>query len=190
MKNTLLTLALLFSALLFLGSCGDDDPVEPENEEEVITTVNLTFTPTSGTAVTMTYKDEDGEDGPAAPTVTGGTLAANSTYTLAVELLNETENPAEDVTEEIEEEDLDHQFFFTVSSALNMTVAYADQDSQGNPIGLSNTITTGDASTGTLTVVLRHEPDKSATGVSGGDATNAGGETDIETNPAFPITIQ
>ena len=33
---------------------------------------------------------------------------------------------------------------------------------------------------GTITVILRHEPDKDASGVSNGDITNAGGETDIE----------
>ena len=33
---------------------------------------------------------------------------------------------------------------------------------------------------GQFTVTLRHEPDKSAQGVSAGDITNAGGETDIE----------
>ena len=42
------------------------------------------------------------------------------------------------------------------------------------------TATTGDASSGDVTVILRHEPDKEADGVSDGDVTNAGGETDVE----------
>ena len=36
--------------------------------------------------------------------------------------------------------------------------------------------------------MLRHEPDKSAAGVSSGDITNAGGETDIEVS--FNVIIE
>lgn len=180
----LFILNILFG-VLFLNSCKDDDPVE-ENDEEVITTLTYTLTPTTGDAVTLSFSDLDG-DGGNDPVITGGTLQANMTYTGALDLKNESETPAESITEEIEEEDLEHQFFFTVAGA-NLTVAYGDQDANGNPLGLATTLTTGDASTGTLQVVLRHEPDKSATGVSTGDITNAGGETDIEVT--FDITIQ
>jgi hypothetical protein len=67
-------------------------------------------------------------------------------------------------------------------------VAYGDVDGNGKPLGLQTTVVTGDVSTGTLTITLRHEPDKSAAGVSGGDLTNAGGETDIEVT--FDVTVQ
>ena len=53
-------------------------------------------------------------------------------------------------------------------------------DANGNPIGLLTTVTTEEPGNGTITVILRHEPDKFALGVSNGDITNAGGETDIE----------
>ena len=82
---------------------------------------------------------------------------------------------------------MEHQFFFTATGA-NLTVGYADEDDNGNPLGLVTTLTTSDASSGTIQVVLRHEPDKSATGVQSGDITNAGGETDIEVT--FDITLQ
>lgn len=176
--------------LVILSNCGDDDPIAPPNEEELITTVNLVFTPTSGTAVTLKYYDEDGGNGAAAPVVTGGTLAANTAYSVTLEILNESETPAEDISEEIKEEDEDHQFFFEISSSLNLThTSYDDEDGNGNPLGLENTFTTGTASNGTLKVILRHEPVKSAAGVSDGDITNAAGETDIETLPAIDITI-
>ena len=61
-----------------------------------------------------------------------------------------------------------------------MTIAYADLDANDNPIGLSSTITTGAVGTGTFTVILIHEPNKTVEGVSGGDITNAGGASDIE----------
>lgn len=173
-------------AVLFLNSCKDDDMIDI-GDEELITTVTYTLTPTSGDVVTLSFSDVDGEGGNAA-IVTGGTLQANMTYTGALDLKNESETPAESITEEIEEEDLDHQFFFSTAGGLDLTVEYNDQDSEGNPLGLATNVVTGAASTGTLKVILRHEPEKGASGVSTGDITNAGGETDIEVT--FDIVIQ
>lgn len=181
-------LILPFLVLIIIGvtSCEKDDPVIP-NEEEVITTLNFKLTPVGGgTAVTFTYQDLDG-DGGNAPTITNGTLVANTTYTGAIELLNEQETPAEDITVEIQDEDEEHQFFFT-STTTGVSVSYKDQDGDGNPIGLQTELTTGSAAMGELTIVLRHEPNKTATGVAGGDITNAGGETDIEVT--FDIDVQ
>lgn len=176
----------IFFLLLILSSCNDDD-VTPDNDEEVITTLTLSLTPSSGgVPVVMVFQDLDG-DGGNAPTVTGGTLAANTTYSGSATFLNEAESPAEDITEEIEEEDEEHQVFYA-ASGINITPSYNDMDEDGNPIGLATTMQTGSASSGTLTVTLRHEPNKSATGVSAGDITNAGGETDIEVT--FPVSIQ
>ena len=171
-----LTLGYLFIALTACSS--DDDNPTPVHEEEVITTVIATLTPQGGgTDVTLTSRDLDG-DGPNDPVVTiSGALASGTTYDGAITLSNETESPAEDITAEVSEEGADHQFFFT--SGIG-TVAYDDIDSNGDPIGLEFTLTTSTATTGNLTIILRHEPNKSATGVSGGDITNAGGETDVD----------
>ncbi len=180
-------IAFCLLGALTIYSCGNDDEMDPEPPEEVITTLNYTLTPDGGgTTVTLSFRDTDG-DGGNAPVITGGTLAANSTYTGSMELLNESEDPAEDITEEIAEEDAEHQFFFS-SSVSGLAVGYSDMDGDGNPIGLATTLTTDDAGSGTLTVVLRHEPNKGGSGVSGGDITNAGGETDIEVT--FDVTVQ
>ncbi len=185
MKKNLFA-ALGLTAVLFLTACEKEEP-HVHNEEELITTLNYTLTPTSGgNAITLSFVDLDG-DGGDAPTITGGTLAANETYTGTLELLDETQKPAENITTEIAEEDDEHQFFFQ-SSISDLTVAYTDQDADGNPVGLSNTLTTGAAATGSITITLRHEPSKSATNVSTGDITNAGGETDIEV--VIPIDVQ
>jgi hypothetical protein len=161
------------------ASCEKDDPQIP-NEEEVITTLTYTLTPVSGgDVVTMTFQDLDG-DGGNAPVITGGTLDANKAYTGELSLLNETENPAGDIGAEIKEEDEAHQFFFQVSGGLNLGIIYGDVDADGNPVGLITAINTGEPSQGQLTIILRHEPDKSAAGVASGDVTNAGGESDIE----------
>lgn len=182
-------LALLF--IVALSSCKKDDDEEtvtptPPNEEEVITTMEVRLTDPASNTVIMTFVDPDG-DGGINPTITGGTLAANTVYTGEIQLFNETETPAEVITTEILELAEEHQFFFDAQLGAT-TVAYADMDENGNPLGQMFTLTTGDALSGTLTVTLRHEPDKEAAGVSDGDITNAGGETDIEVE--FDVEIQ
>ncbi len=182
-----------FSVLAFLAvatvffSCEDDDVVIPV-VEELITNMTVVLTPQGGgDVVSLVFSDPDG-DGATAPTITGGTLAANTVYDGVITLLNESVSPADDITEEVEAEQEDHQFFFSTTGGLNLSVSYADQDAAGNPLGLLTTYTSGASSSGNLTVILRHEPNKNAAGVKDGDITNAGGETDIEVT--FPIIIQ
>ena len=174
MKNLKL-IALLVIPVLFSTSCSNDDA--PVNEEEVITTVRTTLTG-GGQVITLTSRDLDG-DGPNAPVVTvSGNLVAGTTYTGSTEFLNELESPAEDITVEVEEEGADHQVFYQLPSSIG-TVTYTDTDANGRPIGLNFTLVAGTSgSTGTLTVTLRHLPNKTATGVAAGDITNAGGNTD------------
>lgn len=183
--ETIKLFSILMLGLLVFISCEKDDPEIP-NEEELITTVTYTLTPASGgSAVQLVYKDLDG-DGGSAPVITTGILQSGTTYSGTLELLNETETPAGNLTEEIEEEGDEHQFFF--SSTTNITVAYNDGDANGKPVGLETLLTTGDAGMGKLKIVLRHQPDKNASGVSEGNISNAGGETDIEIE--FDVTIQ
>ena len=180
--------ALLASTLIF-ASCSDDDDNTPDpvNEEEVITTLIVSLEMINGQSgsdtVVMQYQDLDG-DGPDAATVTvSGSLSNNTAYDASIVLLNETEDPAENINEEIKEEDLDHQFFYTVGSGLDVTTEYNSFDSAGNPLGLDFYLVTAGASSGGLTFTLRHEPNKPNTGLE-----NAGGETDIEVT--FDITVE
>ncbi|MGB5821309.1 MAG: type 1 periplasmic binding fold superfamily protein [Saonia sp.] len=187
MKTYNLFLVALFAITLL--SCSDDDDGGSDiiNEEEVITTLNLSLTPTGGTAIVFSSRDLDA-DGPDQPVITVSDLAANTTYEGVIEVLNETESPAEDITEEVATEDDEHQFFFQTVGNVSITTEYSDMDDDDNPIGINFTLTTGDASTGNLVITLRHLLDKFADGVSDGEITNAGGDTDIEVD--FPITIQ
>lgn len=172
--------------ILALSACGTDDP-EPVNEEELITTVRVTFSNAAAPNVVATFTDLDGPGGDA-PVIINPTLAANTTYSVSVEFLNEQDSPAEDITEEVAEEADEHQVFVVPGNGLNLTYAYDDEDGNSNPIGLAGTVTTTDASTGNLTVTLIHEPDKTAANVSSGDPTNAGGETDVTVT--FSVTIR
>lgn len=178
-------------ALLSFNSCSNDDnSSQPVNEEEVITTVTVTLTPEGGgTPVVLTSRDLDG-DGPDAPVITStGSVLALTTYNGTVSLLNELTNPADNISLEVEEEGADHQFFFNVSGGLSGTFAYADTDENGNPIGLKFKFTASEnTQSGNLTIILRHEPNKTAANVANGNITNAGGETDLQV--AFPVTAE
>ncbi|WP_103069183.1 type 1 periplasmic binding fold superfamily protein [Aquimarina sediminis] len=185
-------------AILFTSCSSDDDAPVQVNEEELITKMTVSLVG-GGETVTLIVTDEDGADGPVSPEVTvSGSLKENTTYNGSVVLLNESESPAELINEEIEAEADAHQFFYEASSALNITTAYTDKESDykkedgtsftsTNPVGLTFTVATTSAGTGTLTVTLRHEPNKSASGVANGDIANAGGETDI--TQTFDITV-
>jgi hypothetical protein len=182
MKTLIYTSILAFS--LSFVSCDNDDDVQPINEEEVITTVRLTFTPVGGgTNVVLTSTDLDG-DGPGTPTNNQvGAFVQSKTYNCAVAFLNEAESPAEDITEEVEAEAEDHQIFYQVTGTLpsfTYALGTGNIDANGKPIGLNTQFVTNTVASGTITVTLRHLPNKSASGVSGGDITNAGGSTDAQ----------
>ncbi|QXP52126.1 MULTISPECIES: type 1 periplasmic binding fold superfamily protein [unclassified Cellulophaga] len=183
--KTIKTLSLAVVAALSFASCSDDDD-SPElvNEEEVITTMTVTLTPTDGSeTITLQSRDLDG-DGSDAPVITvTGNLVAGTTYNGAIVLLNETESPAEDITEEVEEESDEHQFFYTISSGLDVTTEYGNNDSDGNPLGTEFILTAGAASAGTITFTLRHEPTKPNDGIE-----SAGGETDILVS--FDVSVE
>lgn len=186
MKQYLFFIGLCLAMFSF-SSCEDDNP-EPPQEPELITTLTLTMTPQGGgDAIVFRFQDLDG-DGGMDPIVENNTLTANTTYDATIELLNESVSPVENITNEVRTEGAEHQFFFAATEGFNITYGYGDSDSNGNPIGLILVFNTGEASSGKLQVTLRHEPNKSASGVSDGNIANAGGETDIEV--AFDIDIQ
>ncbi|NNK29929.1 MAG: type 1 periplasmic binding fold superfamily protein, partial [Flavobacteriaceae bacterium] len=175
MKTIKAILSLALVGILFVSCSNDDDTPEPVNEEELITTMTITLTPQAGGAdITLQVRDLDG-DGPDAPVITvSGTLTASTTYTGSIVLLNETENPAENITLEVAEEDDEHQFFYVPTGSIT-DITYTDQDGNGNPVGLSFELTTGAAGAATLQATLRHEPKKP----NDGTLADAGGETDI-----------
>lgn len=185
MKN-FIALFLIAATLTSIYSCKDKDPII-ENPEELITTLIIHFVPHGGgPAIVFEFADLDGPGGND-PVITTQALASNTLYHATLTVLNESETPVEDITLEIIEEGADHQFFFIVSG-VQMTHTYDDQDENDNPIGVLNSFMTGDSGSGTLTVVLRHEPDKFAAGVKDGNLANAGGETDIEVE--FPLVVE
>jgi hypothetical protein len=209
MKNKIKLLISVLTLILVTGtSCRDkkkndpapSNPAPPANTEEVITTVKMIFTDSVTLAQTSyMYKDPDGDGGQAA--FYGGTnqsdsvftLMANNTYSVEILLLDETKNPVDTISHEVEEEGDEHMFFYnngnntilnsgnpyTVQlNGSNIVVTYLDLDA-GSPqrgIGLKTKFKTG-ASTGSaknlLNVVLKHQP-----GTKNGTFTP--GDTDVD----------
>jgi hypothetical protein len=193
----LILTAGIFTMLFIFSGCDNEDP-EIENVPELITKTTLRFTPVGGGAsITATATDPDGDgvqdirvDGPI-------NLLKGVQYTLTLELINSLYQPGTagyNLTEEIEEEGYEHQFFFSFSegvftspsgtgniksnsSSVAGTINYSDKDKNDRPLGLITSWTTaGQAATGkSFRVVLKHQPDiKSAT------SSSLDGETDLD----------
>lgn len=157
---------------------------EPEliNEEELISTVFVTLTNQQNETTTLSYQDLDG-DGPLEPLIeVSGTLQPNRLYYGKIEALNETEFPSINMTEEIVHEGVDHQFFYTLTG-LDAVATPTDLDENGNVLGTTFTLQTGEISQGTLQIILRHLPAKP----NDGNPDTAGGETDLQVR--FSIAI-
>lgn len=187
---------LLFASILLVGvaltGCKKDDPA-PVNESELITTVEVTFTNQADASdvITLRWYDEDG-DGPAAPVITNGNLKAGATYQAQVKLLDESKSPAEDITEEVQEEAEEHQLYYGFGSGLFASFEYLDQDANSKPLGLQFRVTTGASpiAAQNFTVLLIHEGDKSKNNASTPWAYDAliGGETDVQAT--FSVSLQ
>ena len=181
MKTTIKVLSLAAVAL-FATSCDDDDPVA-ENEEEVITTVRWTLTndADSSDIVVLSSVDADG-DGPGAPVVTvSKSFTADATYSGDIVFRNDLED--EDITAEVRDESDEHEVFY-ITAISDISISKDDNDDDGNPLGLETTLETGDATSGVITVTLRHEPTKP----NNGTLSEAGGETDIQVS--FSVSVQ
>lgn len=157
--------------LLALGCVNPSNPDE-ENEEELITTVILEATDASGGVISATWEDLESDGN---PTVDDLILMDGVDYTLSVRFLNNLEDPAEEITTEVQEEGDHHQLFFTgnaVEGAATgenpdavITQEYADADEDGLPIGLENNISAVLEGSETLMVTLQHLPDQDGVAV-------------------------
>ena len=172
--KTIQLFTLFALGTILLSSCSDDDEnPEPVNEEETITTIIVTLSGGMNGDIILRSQDLDG-DGPDAPVVTvSNDLEGNITYTGTIQFLNETEEPIDDITEEVQEEDDEHQVIYSSTGSIG-NVTTTDVDGDGNPLGLNFELATNTAGPASLTVTLRHEPNKPNDGTLAG----AGGETD------------
>jgi hypothetical protein len=205
MRNPTRLLSLvLCSSLGALAACADDAP-GGGNENEVITTITLTFTPEGGGGeVVAAFDDPDG-DGGDPPVFDPIDLVDGATYAMTVTFENRLEDPPEDITEEVADESDDHQIFFTGTAvngpasdvpAAPLTHTYDDEDANGLPVGLANTIVAA-TGTGELTVTLRHVPPVNDTAVKTADLANQVSDSGFASLPgstdaqvSFDVTVE
>jgi hypothetical protein len=169
-------LASALALALSAAACeSHDDDDHDHDENEIISLVELTFTPAGGGApLVFEFNDPDGDGG-----VSGVSeqidLTAGVEYSLGVRFVNSLAEPPDDITEEVKAEAEEHLVFVlgdvagpasTASSAL-VTHAYGDRESDYGtnavgddlPVGLVHTITATDAGSGKLRLILRHLPE-------------------------------
>lgn len=172
-------LGILISSAL-VTSCKKDTVEEP-NEEEVITTMKLTFVPVGGGA-TLTYQFDDA-DGPggAAPTQDEIVLAPSKTYNVTVQLLNKTETPVADITTEVQSESEAHRFYYEPTVGSNFNVLVLDNDANGVPLGITSAwATAAGTATGKIKITLRHYGGTPPGKVSDDLVNSSKSSTDIE----------
>ena len=181
MKRVLLFSLTLMASIVFMGC--KKDKVDP-NEEELITTVKVKLTDkATGTMTSFEFRDLDGTGGAAPTKFDEILLQRGKVYDCALEILNESVSPADNITTEILAEANDHQIYYTATDGL-VGVANLNNDGKGLPLGTTSTWTaSGIAGTGTMTITLKHKPGVKAAG----DAVTIG-ETDIALD--FRLRIQ
>jgi hypothetical protein len=145
----------------------------PANEEELITSVVLSFVDTAGVQPNVTYafRDPDGDGGNVPVEHDTIRLIANTYYNATIQLLNEAASPSEDITLEVQDEADEHLFCYAPSNT-NLSIARTDSDGTYG-VGITTFWSTGAVATGTTTVSLKHQP-----GIK--DGTCAPGDTDVE----------
>ncbi|NBC84629.1 MAG: hypothetical protein GVY25_00355 [Bacteroidetes bacterium] len=161
-RSARLLLALMF-VLPFAVACDSNEPDDNAGEQEVISNVTLSFDDPTGTAPNVTAEAVFGSGGDL-QTVETIDLTNGVTYDVSIELLDRFNN--EDITEEIEEEDEEHRFFYRVEDAESggspvdgvLDISGLDADENGDDLGLTFTAETLSATSGTLylRVKLRH----------------------------------
>ncbi len=167
-------------ALLITGCKKDknvvDDPHNHNNEDaELITSVVLEFSDTAHVKpnVTVAFRDPDGEGGNSATEFDTIKLAANTVYNVKITLLDESKNPAVNISDEVKTEGDEHLFCFDVTGA-NVGIVRTDSDGTYE-IGLDSRWTVASASNGNVKVMLKHQPE-------GKNGTCGVGDTDVEVN--------
>lgn len=159
--NNLKKIFLLISASsIIISSCKKEDDHDHDDdhdhENELITTIRLTFTnAVSNNRHSFTWRQPNG----IGTTITVDTikLPIDSSYNVAINVLDESKNPAEDVTKEIEELNTEHQFFYT-SNTDRLVISNRNYDSKNMPLGLKFSAQTSSNGNvlGSLRVVLKH----------------------------------
>lgn len=173
----MLSLALAVS-LLTMTSCNDD---HHHDEGEVITTVQLLLSDSATGAPVgdVRFEDKDGPGGNNPSRLDTIYLDSGKTVMVSLRFADVSSGTAKDITAEIRAEGDEHIVCFK-PAGVQMGVTITDSDGQ-YPIGLESRWKAGPQGSGSITVVLKHQPGSKNGGCDLGD-------TDAEV--VFPLIIR
>lgn len=184
-----LTFLALVASTIFTACKKEELPTPEPVEQELITTVRLIVTNSSGFNKTFNYKVDNGFGSSTQGNIEidDVVLAPGTNYDVEVQVWDESKKPAENITEEVIAESHHHLFIFQsnpVTGAGAISFNNGSKDDEGEPLNQKGQITTGAAGSGSLTVTLKHEPTNKNATTPG----EAGGETDAQAT--FPVKLQ
>ncbi len=193
-----INLTIVFTTAIFsFSSCKKDDPKKPvdTNPQEVLTTIlikgyNLNDSSNSKYQFSYKWEDLDG-DGANAPIIDSLILDTGIVYNCEILIIDKTKIPFDTVSNEIEEEKNEHQFFYAPNTNLigkfSTEILDFDDNNPKLPVGLKIKISTKSNQNyalpliGSLNIVLSHYD-----GVA--KSTSKSDESDIDVN--FPVKLK
>ena len=157
-------------ALVGFSACKKEEVDEQENLNVLKIKIGTT---------TFTWSDTDGAGGNA-PKIDTIRLTPNGSFASEITIQDGSASPIKEFTPEIIEEKNDHLFVYKPTG--NLTVTDLSLDGNGKAFGQTATVKTTAAGNGSLQIILKHLPTKTASDPS------TTGETDIDVS--FPVVIK
>ncbi len=178
-----------FLIVFFLVSCIHGEGIEPSDDNELITTVKLVFTPQDDdddTTIPLNFYWKDTEGDGVVDRLDPIVLNDNTQYDLQVQLFDETKTPRVDISKAIVEEADVHLFVYKILPASLLRLSIKDRDSKGLALGLRGDVKTGSKGNGKMRVLLKHQPPVNGQHVKNGQEEPGSTDVDIE----FYISIK
>jgi hypothetical protein len=179
----------LFFLLLLtsLFSCKKENGIEPTDDNELITTVELVFTDPGNISRTFRFRDLDGDVRTPPEAFDTLRLVRNTEYKIAVLVSDESKGTKQDITASIKEEGDVHLFVYKAKPVSLLAIQLVDLDKYALPVGLNATAKTQYfPGNGLLQVLLKHQPPLNGKLVKTGD--EDAGSTDLDVS--FPVLIR
>ena len=160
-----------------MGACDSTEPEDLGNQSELVTRVILTLKTDGQADLTFEADDPDGDG--IDFTIDDVNLDRNTVYTGLI-IFEDNRNNL-NITNEVRNEAEEHQVHYLPEEILDITVVTTDQDADGKPLGLAFTVTTLDATSGNMRVVLSHYDEQ----VKDGESLSDVSDVDI----TFPVVV-
>lgn len=172
---------ILLSIAFSFFSCSREDAHDDHDDNEAITTVQLTFTSTSNAVDEKVYTWKDGSSQLVE-------LSKNQEYNLSIDYLNESGISPKKLTSEIEGESDAHLVIIKTTPTDLMGITTLDKDSKGRKLGLKNKVKLkNSAVNGSIRVILKHQPPVNGKELKDGiDETLGSTDSDV----SFSVTVK